>query len=114
MAIYPWWWAWSEFDGCCSDLRDKRLKFNIEDDNYELLLDGFCDNNGHDGDVPEIRNILMGGEWGCGKSMDGEQRWNPELNAAFYLCISKQNLALMFTAGVTGPTSPQDLENNQG
>lgn len=45
------------------DLKDNRLKFKVEDIGYELILERVCNDNAGDGDVPEIRNILMGGDW---------------------------------------------------
>jgi hypothetical protein len=51
------------FEWLLSDLRDKRLGFSIEDSNYELVLERVCDNNTNDGDVAEIGNIMMGGDW---------------------------------------------------
>ena len=51
------------FEWPLSDLRDDRLKFEIPGTGYELILQRVCDDNNADGDVPEIRNILMGGEW---------------------------------------------------
>jgi hypothetical protein len=51
------------FDWPLTDLRNDRLKFEIPGTGYELILQRVCDDNNADGDVPEIRNILMGGEW---------------------------------------------------
>ncbi|MGB3150340.1 MAG: hypothetical protein WBB27_06715 [Maribacter sp.] len=45
------------------DLRNDRLKFEVEEIDYELVLQRVCDDNANDGDVPEVRNIMMGGEW---------------------------------------------------
>ncbi|MCM4170359.1 hypothetical protein DHD32_02615 [Arenibacter sp. TNZ] len=92
------------FEWLLSDLRDKRLKFNIEDDNYELILERVCDNNANDGDVPEIRNILMGGEWMVAKYMDGDN--DETQNYAAFTFAFQAELAVNVTAGVTGPTYP--------
>lgn len=45
------------------DLDDERLKFAVEEIDYELILLRVCDDNANDGDVAEIRNIMMGGAW---------------------------------------------------
>ena len=51
------------FEWPLSDLKDERLKFEIEGTDYELILERNCDNDVNDGDVMEIRNIMMGGDW---------------------------------------------------
>jgi hypothetical protein len=51
------------FEWPLSDLRNDRLKFEVEEIDYELILQRVCNDNASDGDVPEIRNIMMGGEW---------------------------------------------------
>ncbi len=51
------------FEWPLSDLRYDRLIFEIPESGYELILQRVCDDNNADGDVLEIRNILMGGEW---------------------------------------------------
>lgn len=51
------------FEWPLTDLREDRLKFEIPGTGYELILQRVCDDNNADGDVPEIRNILMGGDW---------------------------------------------------
>ena len=45
------------------ELKDDRLKFAVEEIDYELILQRVCDDNSDDGDVVEIRNIMMGGAW---------------------------------------------------
>lgn len=45
------------------DLDDDRLKFEVEEFDYELVLQRVCEDNANDGDVLEIRNIMMGGAW---------------------------------------------------
>ena len=44
-------------------LDDDRLKFEVEEVDYELVLQRVCDDNAGDGDVSEIRNIMLGGLW---------------------------------------------------
>lgn len=49
------------FEWKLSDLRNDRLKFEVED--FELVLLRECDDNNADNDIPEIRNFLSGGDW---------------------------------------------------
>lgn len=51
------------FDWPLRDLDDHRLKFEVEDIDYELILLRVCDDSAGDGDVLEIRNVMMGGLW---------------------------------------------------
>lgn len=51
------------FDWPLRDLDDHRLKFEVEDIGYELILLRVCDDSAGDGDVLEIRNVMMGGLW---------------------------------------------------
>jgi len=51
------------FEWPLSDLRHDRLKFEIEEIDYELVLQRVCDDTNTDGDLMEIRNIMMGGDW---------------------------------------------------
>ncbi len=61
------------FEWPLSDLRDDRLKFEIPGTDYELILQRVCDNNSDDGDVLEIRNIMMGGAWAIASYTIGEE-----------------------------------------
>ncbi len=49
------------FEWPLRDLDDTRLRFEVE--GFELVLLRECDDSVNDGDVPEIRNVLMGGDW---------------------------------------------------
>lgn len=51
------------FEWPLRDLNNTRLRFEVEEIDYELVLLRVCDDNAGDGDVPEIRNIMMGGAW---------------------------------------------------
>jgi len=44
-----------DFNWPLRDLTNKRLKFEVEDIDYELILQRTCDDDANDGDVPEIR-----------------------------------------------------------
>lgn len=45
------------------DLDDNRLRFEVEEIGYELVLQRECNASAGDGDVSEIRNIMLGGQW---------------------------------------------------
>jgi len=51
------------FEWPLRDLYQKRLRFEVEEIGYELILERQCPADMEDGDVMEIRNILMGGDW---------------------------------------------------
>ena len=59
------------FEWPLRELLDKRLKFEVEEIDYELILERVCEND-MDGDVSEIRNILMGGDWTVGSFTEGD------------------------------------------
>ncbi|MGB5227920.1 MAG: hypothetical protein WBN55_06620 [Eudoraea sp.] len=60
------------FEWPLSDLRNDRLKFEVDDIGYELVLQRVCDDNNNDGDVLEIRNFMMGGDWMVALYEDGD------------------------------------------
>ncbi|NAY92975.1 hypothetical protein GTQ34_13710 [Muricauda sp. JGD-17] len=51
------------FDWPLRDLDNDRLRFEVEEIDYELILLRVCDDSAGDGDVTEIRNIMLGGLW---------------------------------------------------
>lgn len=51
------------FEWPLRDLTNDRLKFGIEEIDYELVLQRVCNDSAGDQDVLEIRNIMMGGAW---------------------------------------------------
>ncbi len=51
------------FDWPLRSLMNERLRFEVEEIGYELVLQRTCDDDAGDGDVAEIRNILFGGPW---------------------------------------------------
>lgn len=59
------------FEWPLRDLLDSRLKFEAADFGYELVLERVCANT-PDGDVLEIGNILMGGDWTVFAYMEGD------------------------------------------
>ncbi|MDC6366631.1 MULTISPECIES: hypothetical protein [Flavobacteriaceae] len=66
------------FEWPLRDLDDNRLKFEIEETDYELILLRVCDDSANDGDVPEIRNIMMGGPWNVTLYQDGQENLTEE------------------------------------
>ena len=62
------------FEWPLADLRDNRIKFEIEDTDYELIVHRVCNNNEEDGDIQEIREILSQGVWGLARyDKEGEE-----------------------------------------
>ena len=51
------------FEWPVRELTQSRLKFKIEDTDYEMVLLRECNESADDADVLEIRNIAMGGTW---------------------------------------------------
>ena len=92
------------FEWLLSDLKDKRLKFNIEDEDYELILERVCDDNADDGDVAEIRNMMMGGEWIVANYSDDEV--DETGNYAPYTFAFQAGLLLQATTGEAEPSFP--------
>lgn len=58
------------FEWPLRDFGDKRLKFEVED--FELILLRNCEDDHNDGDILEIRNIMMGGDWTVAKYTEGD------------------------------------------
>ncbi|MFD2101596.1 hypothetical protein [Flagellimonas iocasae] len=67
------------FEWPVRDLTDTRLKFEIDETDYELILLKVCDDSAGDGDVLEIRNIMMGGPWNVALYSEGEVDMTSEL-----------------------------------
>ncbi|MEC7262910.1 MAG: hypothetical protein VXW38_04155 [Bacteroidota bacterium] len=60
------------FEWPVRELTQTRLKFEITDTDYEMILLRVCDDSSGDGDVTEIRNIAMGGPWNVALYKEGE------------------------------------------
>ena len=60
------------FEWPIREMANNRLKFEVAEIGYELILQRVCDNNDTDGDVAEIRNIMMGGEWTVSSYVEGD------------------------------------------
>jgi hypothetical protein len=98
-----------------SDLRNDRLKFEVEDIGYELVLQRVCDDNNNDGDVPEIRNFMMGGDWMVALYEDGEM--NETENYMGYNFNFMANHLISTTLSETGASYPglwRVLRNSDG
>ncbi len=90
------------FEWPVSELRNDRLKFEIPDTGYELILERVCNNNSDDGDVLEIRNIMMGGAWKIAKYSEDNLEQTTNF-AAFDFAFEAENKANI-TVGTTGPS----------
>ena len=91
------------FEWPLSELRQDRLKFEIPEIGYELVLQRDCEGN-DDGDVPEIRNILMGGEWIAAlTNVDGTGGTN---NLAGFTFAFEPEHMVVATSGDMGPSYP--------
>ncbi len=90
------------FEWPLSELRNDRLKFEIEGTDYELILERVCNDNIDDGDVMEIRNILMGGDWMVAQFSSGEVDETADFMAYTFNFQGANVLAV--TTGETGPT----------
>jgi hypothetical protein len=93
------------------------LKFDIEGTAYELILQRVCEDapNTPDGDVLEIRNVMMGGEWMVAQYKDGEvdetQNYMP-----YTFGFGAQHV-MSITTGQTGVTQAgvwRVLRNSEG
>ncbi|NDV43653.1 hypothetical protein [Flagellimonas sediminis] len=60
------------FEWPVRELTQTRLKFEITDTDYEMVLLSVCNDSADDGDVLEIRNIAMGGPWNVALYKEGE------------------------------------------
>lgn len=91
------------FEWPLSDLRNDRLKFKVDEIGYELVLQRVCDDS-NDGDVPEIRNIMMGGDWIVALYEKGDM--NETDNYAGYTFNFMANHLISTTLSETGATYP--------
>lgn len=60
------------FEWPLRDLDDYRLKFEVEEVDYELILLRVCDDNANDGDVVEIRTAMMDGTWNVAQYIEND------------------------------------------
>jgi len=82
-----------------SDLRDKRLKFEVGD--FELILERNCNNDEDDDDVMEIRDILKVGSWMVAQYKDdGEDKTAAYANFGFSFAANA--LIRTTNSGVSG------------
>ncbi|MGB5497445.1 MAG: hypothetical protein WBM77_00790 [Maribacter sp.] len=102
------------FEWPLSELRQDRLKFEIPEIGYELVLQRDCEGN-DDGDVPEIRNIMMGGDW-TPELMNAEGMDITNNLAGYTFSFDLDHMASA-TIGETGPSYPGSwrvLRNSDG
>ena len=60
------------FEWPIREMFNDRLKFEADEIGYQLNLQRVCDNNSSDGDVMEIRNFMIGGEWLVASYKEGD------------------------------------------
>ncbi|MFX0555274.1 hypothetical protein ACOCEA_00655 [Maribacter sp. CXY002] len=60
------------FEWPLRELTNSRLKFAVDEIDYELILQRVCNDNVDDGDVVEIRNMMMGGDWVVASYVEGD------------------------------------------
>jgi len=60
------------FEWPIRELTNSRLKFEVEEIDYELILQRVCNDNADDADVTEIRNSMMGGDWTVASYVEGD------------------------------------------
>ncbi|MCJ7467205.1 MAG: hypothetical protein MUO53_11010 [Maribacter sp.] len=90
------------FEWPLSDLRNDRLKFDVAEIGYELILQRVCGDNMNDGDVVEIRSIMMNGEWSVTQYSDSGA--DETQNYMGYTFGFQAENILGITATPTGPT----------
>ncbi len=61
------------FEWLLSDLRNKRLQFNIEGTNYELILERLCDDGDTNAEISGLRNVLKDKDWVVASYLKGEE-----------------------------------------
>ena len=88
------------FEWPLRELTNARLKFEIEEIGYTLVLQRVCDDQ--DGDVLEIRNILFGGDWAVALFEQGDM--NITESFAGYSFDFEPEHIVGATLGQTGPT----------
>jgi len=103
------------FEWPLAELRNDRLKFEIEEIGYELILQRVCSDNAGDNDVIEIRNAMMEGDWAVAKYAVGDMDSAPDY-AAYSFAFGAEHV-LGITTGDTGPTQAglwRILRNSDG
>jgi hypothetical protein len=104
------------FEWPLAELKNDRLKFEIEDIDYELILQRVCNDNADDGDVGEIRNVMMAGEWVVARFAEGDTNDTAQAYATYTFDFGAEHL-LSITNGDTGPAQAglwRVLRNSDG
>jgi hypothetical protein len=89
------------FEWPLREMNNERLKFEVEEFGYELVLQRVCEDD-QDGDVMEIRNILFGGEWMVALFEQGDMNITQEF-AGYSFDFEPEHI-VGATLGETGPT----------
>lgn len=90
------------FEWPLAELKENRLKFEIPEIGYELIMLRVCDDIANDGDVSEIGNILMGGDWAVAKHAEGDLEDTSSFSSYSFAFGAEHVLAI--TTGDMGPT----------
>ena len=103
------------FEWPLRDLANDRLKFEVDEIGYELALQRVCDDNANDGDVVEIRSVLMEGDWTVALYEEGEVNTTAEFAGFTFNFVA--NHLVVATLGDMGPATPglwRVLRNSEG
>lgn len=103
------------FEWPLRDLANDRLKFEVDEIGYELVLQRVCDDNANDGDVVEIRSVLMEGDWAVALYEEGEVNTTAEFAGFTFNFVA--NHLVVATLGDMGPATPglwRVLRNSEG
>ncbi|WP_373073870.1 hypothetical protein [Zeaxanthinibacter enoshimensis] len=103
------------FEWPVRDLMNQRLKFEVEDIGYELILQRVCEDNGADGDVVEIRELMKDGPWRIASFIDSEID-EADLYTLYSFSFEAEHIMSM-TLGETGTTEAglwRVLRNSEG
>ena len=101
------------FEWPLRDLKFDRLKFEIEEIDYELILQRVCDET--DGDVAEIKNIMMGGAWMVANYENGDMNATQNFEG-YSFEFGPENL-VSATPGNMGPSTAglwRVIRNHEG
>jgi len=90
------------FEWPLSDLRHDRLKFSIEEIDYELVLQRVCDDTNTDGDLVEIRSIMANGPWIVAQYKDDGVDETEQFTGSTFEFLPDHLVAI--TTSPTGPT----------
>ena len=86
------------FEWPIREMANNRLKFEVDEIGYELVMQRVCDNNNTDGDVAEIRNFMIGGEWVVASYVEGDVNMT-DMYGGYSLGFMAQNQVSIMEGG---------------